>query len=103
FSGLIGGGYAPRLVAKHNVFGHRERWDEHEVLVNHTDFETNGVTWPTDVNLLAVDENFAAIGMHQTVENIHERRFARAIFADEGMNFALMHRQVDMIVGNHTR
>src|SRR6266516_1137386 len=72
FFGLIGRGHAPRLMAKDDIFGDRKRWDEHKVLVNHTDLEANGITWPTDMHLLAVDKDFAAIGMNQAIENIHE-------------------------------
>src|SRR5712691_3075839 len=41
--------------------------------------------------------------MHQAVEDIHQRRLAGAVLADEGVDLARAHRQVDVVVGDHAR
>src|SRR5437764_8059273 len=67
FFSLIGRGHASWLMAQDDIFGYRERRDEHEVLVNHTDLEANGITWSGDMDLLAVDRDFAAVGMDPAI------------------------------------
>jgi hypothetical protein len=36
--------------------------------------------------------------MIETVENVHQGRFARAVFAEERVDFALLQSQVNVIV-----
>ncbi len=45
-------------------------------------------TGPCRSHHLAVDTNFAAGGRQIARQQLHQRRFARAVFADHGVNFA---------------
>ena len=39
----------------------------------------------------------------EAVENLHQRAFAGAIFAEQRVNFARLDRQVDVVVREHAR
>src|SRR6266478_9013920 len=41
--------------------------------------------------------------MYQAVQDVHQRRLAGAVLADEGVDLARAHRQVDVVVGDHAR
>ncbi len=73
------------------------------MLVHHADALANGVARPANSGYLAVDQYFATIGRHQTIQNVHQCRFARAILADQSVDLAFTHRQIDMIAGDHAR
>ena len=79
-----------RFVAQHDVLGHGEDRDQHEVLVHHADAQADGIVRLCDLDLLAVHENLAAIGMVETVDDVHQRGLARAVFAQQGVNLALL-------------
>src|SRR5437879_11175276 len=85
-------------MAQHNIFCDCQGRNKHEVLVYHTDFQANSITWSTYMHRLTVDQYFAAVRMNQAIENIHEGSFARAVFSNQGMDFSLAHGQIDMIV-----
>ena len=51
---------------------------------------------------LAVDANFSLVFTIQSIENIHQRRFARAVLAEETMNLALFQIEIDMVVSQDT-
>ena len=39
----------------------------------------------------------------EAVKNLHQRAFARAVFAEQRVNFARLNRQVDVVVRQHAR
>src|SRR5260221_14486265 len=41
--------------------------------------------------------------MDQAVDDVHQRRLAGAVFADQGVDLAGTHGQVDVVVGDHAR
>ena len=42
----------------------------------------------------------AGVGMVEAVEDAHERALARAVFAQQGMDFALVQRKIDVVIGH---
>src|SRR6185503_19272241 len=74
---------------------------QHEVLVHHADAETKGMSGIGDVLEPAVDENLAAVGGIKAVQDRHQCRFAGAIFADDAVDGAAAHGQIDIAVGPH--
>ncbi len=50
---------------------------------------------------LSVQQDFAFVRMIQAIQDFHQRAFARAIFAQQGMNLTRLHIKVHMIVGKH--
>jgi hypothetical protein len=98
FANVVDGISATWLVTQHDIFGYCQGRDEHEVLVDHTDVQANGIAGSIDANLLPIDENFPAIRVNQPIEDIHKSGFPGAIFTHEGVNFASAHLQVDVII-----
>ncbi len=86
------------LVAKHHVLRHGERRDQHEVLVHHADARAHGVAGAGEVHDLVVHQDLAAVGVIETKQDVHERRLARAVFAQQGVYGAWLDRQVDAVV-----
>ena len=49
----------------------------------------------------AVDGDRALVGPVGAVERLHQRRLAGAVLADDGVDGAGAHREVDAVVGDH--
>ena len=49
-----------------------------------------GLSWVWEGALYAVDGNRTSVCLVNTGEDIHERRFAGAVFAHQGVNLALL-------------
>ncbi len=77
-----------RFDAEHHVLGHSEHRDEHEVLMDHADPGRDGVTGRFEGDGLTIDEDLAFVGVVQPVHDVHQRRLARPVFADEREYFA---------------
>ena len=52
-----------------------------------------------DLDRRAFEQNVAVILLIQAVENVHQRGFARAVFAEQAMNFAALRLEIHMIIG----
>ena len=88
-----------RLGAEDDVFRDREGLNEHEVLVHHADAGRDRVARVVHFDLLAVDQNVAGGGLKQTVKLVHQRRFARAVFAEDRVDLAFVDREIDAVIG----
>jgi len=73
-------------VAEGNVLCNSKDGNKHEVLMHHSDSGRHRVAWSGEVLLDAVDFNMSLIGGVETVENVHQRGLASAIFAQQSMN-----------------
>jgi hypothetical protein len=51
----------------------------------------------------AVYKNLSGVRVVEAGENIHQRRFARAVFAQQGMGFAAPQIKIDVIVRQDAR
>ena len=89
------------LGAEHDVLGHGEVVDQHEVLVDHADAQLDGLAGRVDHLRLAPDQDLALVGLLQAVEHLHQGRLAGAVLAHQGVDLALGHLQVDLVVGDH--
>ena len=89
----------PAFGAEQQVLQHRERLDQHEVLVDHADAGRDRVLGALDPAFPAGDADAAAIGLIEAVEDVHQGRFAGAILADDAVNRAGRDAQVDALVG----
>ena len=87
------------LDAEHDVLQHRERLDQHEVLVHHADAGRDRRVGGVDGGLLAVDADRAGIGLVEAVEDRHQGRLAGAVLADDAVDRALGDGEVDVLVG----
>ena len=73
------------------------------MLVNHTDARADRIGRRVEHDRLAIDENLPLIRLIESVKLAHQRALARAILAQQGMDLARVHIEVDMIVSQHTR
>ncbi len=88
------------LVAEHDVLGHREDGDEHEVLVHHADAGVHRVAGAGEGLHLVVEQDLALVGLVQAVEDVHQRGLARTVLAEQGVDLAGLHDEVDVVVGD---
>src|SRR5690606_21828917 len=85
---------------EHDVFGHREHRDQHEVLVHHADAGRDAVAWPAEADWLAVDQDLALVGPIEAGEDVHHRRLAGAVLAEQAEHLAGADLQVDAGIGD---
>jgi hypothetical protein len=52
---------------------------------------------------LVLDTNFPFIRLIKAIQDIHERRFASAIFTQESVNFTSFQRKIDVSIRKDTR
>ena len=97
-SAPVGQGEAA-LGAEQQVLEHGERLDQHEVLVDHADAGLDRVLRALDRRGLAVDQDLAAVGLVEAVEDVHQGRLAGAVLADDAVDRAGRDDQVDVAVG----
>src|ERR1051325_9524605 len=95
--GQTGSGFS----TEHDVLGYGHRLDQHEVLVDHADTERDRVVRRFDVTRFAVDDDFATVGSVETISDVHRRRFARAVLADNGMDRPGLNDYVDMVISKN--
>jgi hypothetical protein len=89
------------FLAEHDVLPHGEVVGQHEVLEHHADAVGDGVLRRLEVAFLTVDLDGALVGLVRAVEGLHQRRLAGAVLADDRVDGARTHRQVDPVVGHH--
>ena len=70
------------------------------MLVDHLDAERARDGRVVRFDRVAVAQDLAAVGLHRAVDDLHQRRFAGAVFAEHGMDFAGQDRQRDVVIGD---
>jgi hypothetical protein len=75
-------------AADDDVFGHGEIGKKIQFLKDNAYAVALGFEWVSEMNFLAMEENFAVIGLEDTGENLGEGAFASAVFAHEDVDFA---------------
>ena len=76
---------------------------EHEVLVDHADAQVDGLAGALDVDGRAVDEDLAGVGGEQPVGDVHQRRLAGAVLAEQGDDLAAVNVERDVVVREDAR
>ena len=71
---------------------------EHEVLVHHADAGVDCLTSAPAGDVAAVEHDRAAVRVMQAGQDPHERRLARAVFADERVDLASRHFEIRVSV-----
>src|SRR5499426_1415688 len=89
------------LDAEHDVFEHRERLDQHEVLVDHADARGQRVLRAPDDRRPAAHEDLAAIRLVVAVEDAHQGRLAGAVLTDDAVNRPRPHHERDLPIRMH--
>ena len=85
--------------AQNDIVQHGEDLHQLEVLMHHADAQRGCRVGVGDVHLHAVFANFARLGLIQTEQHAHQRGFAGAVFAQQGVDLALAELQRDVVVG----
>ena len=80
---------ARRLLGEHDVLGDGHHRDEHEVLVHHPDARLDRVVRRAEPHRLALDRDLALVRVVEPVEDVHQRRLAGAVLAEERVHLAL--------------
>ena len=87
------------LGPEDDVFRDGEGLDQHEMLVDHADAGRDRIARVVHFNFFAVYQDIAGGGLEQAVELVHQRRFARAVFAENCVDLAFVDREVDAVIG----
>src|SRR5690606_35719356 len=91
---------AHRLRPEHHVLRHGEHRHEHEVLVHHADARGHRVTRAVAFQRLVVDEDLALVRFEQAVDEVHHRRLARAVLAEQAVDLPRLDDQIDVVIGH---
>ena len=75
------------LVAEHDVLGHRQRLDQHEVLVHHADAEVDRVRGERIATGGPV-RDAAGVGLVQAVDDVHQRGLPGAVLTQQAVDLA---------------
>ena len=94
-----GAQHRPVLGAKDDVFQNGEILHQLEMLKHHADAGADRGLAVGDGDGLAADQDLAGIGAVKTIKDRHQRRFSGAILADNAVDGAARHRQIDALVG----
>ena len=87
--------------AQRDVFEHGQRFKQREMLEHHANAELAGSLGAGDDHRGAVPAQFARIGLHDAVDHLDQRGLAGAVFTQQGMDFAGLDRERDIVVGQH--
>ncbi len=89
------------FLAEQDVVRDGQDRHQHEVLVDHADAAVDGIGRVFDVDDLAIEQDLTLVRFGQAVEDVHERRLAGAVLAQQGVDLARLHVEVDAVVGDH--
>jgi hypothetical protein len=91
-----------KLPPRVNVFGHAEIGRKTQLLIDHRDAELSSCLRSVDRHGLAFEQDLGArVSLIGAAQDLHERRFARAVFAHERVNFAASHVEADVTQRAH--
>jgi ABC-type ATPase involved in cell division len=87
------------LDAQDDVFEHGEIVHQHEVLVHHADAQRQRMAAVGNGLRRAIDDDGAAIGRIESIQDRHQRRFTRAVLPHNAVDGAARDLEVDVLVG----
>ena len=90
------------VATREDVFRHREIGKDGRLLVHGDDPEPVRVLRAADSLGLTLDEEPAVVGLDDTRQDLHERRLAGAVLADERVHRPGLDREADVVQGLHT-
>ena len=83
-----------------DVLSHCEDWNEHEMLVDHSDASVQSIEWGSDIEDFAIDKDLTRVGIKQTVDDVHEGGFSCAVFSKDRVNLTIAYAEIYSIVCN---
>ena len=90
-----------RIEAKRDVFEHRHRLEQREVLEHHADAEPASRARIGDADGRAVEDDLALVGREDAVDHLDQRRLSGAVLAEQRVDLAGLDAQVDVVVRAH--
>ena len=91
------------VQAQPDVLGHGQRVEQAEMLEHHGNAQCPGFLRIADLHRLAVDQDGSLIRLDRTVDDLHQRGLASAVFAQDGVDLAGLNFQRYLAVCNHSR
>ena len=87
------------LVAEKDFGGDGEVWAEHDFLVKGVDAEVDRLVRRRQRDRRFAPQDFPRRARMNAGQKLDQRRFSRAVLADDGVNLALFERQIDGFEG----
>ena len=75
---------------QHDIFGNTAFRNQIDLLIDDADAVVDRIVVIAQPKALAIQKHFALIGMIYAAHDFHQRGFARAILAEDGVNLALV-------------
>jgi len=91
-----------RLGGEHDVLRHSHHGNQHEVLVHHPDALLDRGLRRAERDRFAVQRHLALVGCVEPVEDVHQRRLARAVLTEERVHLAMPQVEADIVVCDDT-
>ena len=88
------------VVAEQHVLPHGEGVDEAQVLVDHADAQIGRGLRIVDHRLAAGERDRAAVGLDESDQDLHQRRLAGAVLAEDPVDPTGVQLQVDVVAGD---
>ena len=82
---------------------HYEYLKQAEMLEHHADAQGTGLLRVAHLYRPVVPVDLAAVGLDRAIDDLHQRRFAGAVFAQYGVRFAGLHHERHIVVGHDRR
>ena len=98
----LGQTHAP-IQTEPDVLGHRDGAKQAEVLKHHGYAERTRLLRIADLHRPPVEQDAAGIGLDRTIDDLHQRRFAGAVFAQNRMDLARHDAHGHRVIGTHAR
>src|SRR5690606_39170322 len=90
----------PSRISQRKVLGHGQCTHQLEMLMHHSDARLGGLAGRVKRNRPTVQADGAAIGPDQTRDDVHQRRLACAVFAQNAHHLAPPDVETYLVVGN---
>jgi hypothetical protein len=67
--------------------------------MDHADPFAHSIARISEADGLPIDPDLARVGVEEAEKDVHQGRLARAIFPEEAVHLALLHGEVDSVIG----
>ncbi|MCY1250945.1 hypothetical protein D9M72_646440 [compost metagenome] len=82
-----------------DVFRDGQRLEQRKMLKNHADAELARRRRAGDAHATPLPHDLTGRRRENAEQHLHQRRFSGTVFAEKGVDFALVYLQVDVIAG----
>ena len=88
---------------KPDVLRNAQRVKQAEMLKHHADAKGAGLARAVRTQQLAIDTQATSVWLGRAVNNLHQRRFTGAVFAQHSVDFSGLNQQGNVTVCHHAR